>query len=120
MVVTVAQVRTQLNNISTTMLSDSVIQQQIDTASRQVNNLKSKDAPDALVDDAVLMLASYQSYLAYIEMIARDIGRFPEGADAELRRLKELADTYISVVVPKRDVPISVGKLTMTLEEAEN
>jgi len=117
MAVTVAQVRTQLNNISTTLLADAVIQQQIDTATKYLDNLKSEDADTTLVDYAVLMLASYQAYLAYIEMVARDIGRYPEGADAELRRLKDLADQYISVIAPTRESMYPVVSFTKTLED---
>jgi len=117
MTVVIADVRVQLNEISTTLVSDTVIQQQIDIATRYVENIKSKDATAQQVDDAVLTYAAYLTYVAYIEMVSRDLGRTPEGSDIEMRRLKEIADQTIAIIAPARDVSIPVSKMTTPITE---
>jgi len=96
--VTVSDVRTFLNNIDPELISDTVIQKQIDLAGPIVDAAKSKDASASDVDKAKLVYAGYLSYLAYTTEEERATGALPAAVSIRLVELKELAMTYLRLI----------------------
>jgi len=100
--VTITEVRNQLAGLSSTLISDATIQQQIDIATAFVDNIKSTSADATLVEKAKLLLASYYTYVAYVEIIHREIGDVPISSRIQLETLRRQVDSLLALIEDPR------------------
>ncbi len=108
--VTVADVRTQLAELGSTLLSDSIIQQQIDIATAYLDAVKKDDADATLLENTKLLYSSYLSFLAYVEIVHREIGEVPTFAESQRTALLEQVTRYFALVVdPRKAVEFRVA-----------
>jgi len=113
MAVTIDDVRKQLNNLSTDLVPDSTVDQQIKLATERVNKAKSADANTTLVDYATLVYAAYLTYVAYTTEVERSTGFLPASFAVHLAELKEIAETFLRIV---GEVKVGINKVTPVLK----
>jgi len=95
MTVTINDVRTILNNITSDLVSDAVIQKNIDLVSEYIDAIKDSDADSSLVEQAKLYGAAYNTLLSYSTSVERVGG----GALASaLTQASELKTRYEDLV----------------------
>jgi len=71
MTVTISDVRILLNNIASDLVSDEVIQKNINLVSDYIDAIKDSDADSTLVEQAKLFGAAYQTLLSYSTSVER-------------------------------------------------
>lgn len=110
--VQVSDVRAFLDDLPESLVSDNVIQKHIDSATALVNAVKSSQASQEQVDQAILVQASYQTLLAYATSVERSMGTVPAPILRHLEYLRELAQTWLTIVrrsSPPKFVPVMGG-----------
>ena len=108
-------VRDFLNKITDDRLHADSIAKQIEIANVIVENEKSPEASEELVEDATLVQAGYLSYLAYATEFERSVGKVPMPMLIHIDRLERLAKQFLGYV--KRGdstIPNIAGLLVVT------
>jgi len=111
--VTIFEVRNYLNALPAELVSDESVRVQIELSIAEVNKIKSGITPSSDLDNAVLALAGYKTYLAYATRIERGEGAIPAPMLTHLADLKQISDTWLSYVkrgAPEVRSPISLSK----------
>lgn len=98
MAITVDDVRRQMSDVIEDQVSDEVINQQIEISRTLVDEVKSKSASKSLVEHAVLLQATYLSYLSYAEAVRREVGEMPIALELQLERYDELSNRFLDIV----------------------
>jgi len=96
--VSVTEVRRFLGDLPSTLVSDEAIQQQIDFATGYINDIKSSEASSEQVDRAILVYASWLTFLSYAARIERSLGEVPLPVTERLKDLREEVSRALSVV----------------------
>jgi len=78
MAVTIMDVRLQLGNVSSDLISDDIIAQQIKYSTDYIMERRIAGATPLAIDISVTLLAAYNVTLAYYDVLTRDLGRTPE------------------------------------------
>lgn len=98
MTVTVTDVRNQLNLLTNEAISDDVIQSQINIATREVQLLASSSASSDDLDKAILMLASYYTYVVYSTSVEAATGFVPTPVLTKLTELQQIANRWLQYI----------------------
>ncbi len=111
--VTILEVRNYLNALPAELVNDESVRVQIELAIAEVNKTKSKIVLSSDLDNAVLALAGYKTYLAYVTRIERGEGAIPAPMLTHLADLKQISDSWLSYVkrgAPEVKSPIALSK----------
>ena len=95
--VTVADVREYLDNLSDDRVADPVVQRQIILSEAKVTAEKSSLATQAAIDNAVLTVAGYAVYLAYTAEYERGVGVLPATMQANLQLYEAAANYFLEL-----------------------
>ena len=117
MTVTITDVREFLNNLSVGRVSDKAIQQQIEVAETDLNNKKASNVAANTLEKAILVYASYLTYLAYVTEYERSAGVVPGFMVGHLQTLKQLSDSFTNYVQQGSPVPTAAVAQPSSLEE---
>jgi len=98
MTATILDVRNFLNNLSVGRVSDAVVQKQLEVATSKVNVRKAANVSEDTIDKAILVYASYLTYLAYVTEYERSVGTVPGFMVGHLQMLKDLSDDFLTYV----------------------
>jgi len=93
------EVRSYLENMPVTRVSEPAMQTAIRMADHIIDYYKSETATKKLIKDAVLAYAGYLGYLAYATEYERTAGKLPGAILIHLDRYKELADMFLLFVI---------------------
>jgi len=110
--VTIFEVRNYLNALPAELVSDESVRVQIELATAEVDKTKSRLATASDVNNAVLALAGYRTYIAYATRIERGEGAIPAPMLTHLVDLKQVSDSWLSYV--KRATPEVKSPITLT------
>jgi len=99
----VNEVRSFLGNLSESLISDSVIEHQINVAYTKVLSERSSKTTKDLLEEATLAVASYYSYLAYASRLERGPGAPAREVREQLNVYEDIADRLLQLV--RRGVP---------------
>lgn len=117
MTVTTTDVRIQLGNPTVGLISDDIIAQQIKIARDYIIERRIANASDVAIDNATIMLAAYNTAVAYYDILHRDLGRSPEFASAKLSWMWQQFQFFAEPVLGKVIKREPVGDSTESLLE---
>jgi len=110
--VTVAEVRTYLNDLPAEMVADTVVQSQINIADTIIEMETSGRVTITDKERAKLAMAGYLTYLAYATYVERGTGEVPAPILTHLTELKAVADRLVEYV--RRGRPTIEPKVSLT------
>jgi len=119
--VTIFEVRNYLNALPAELVSDESVRIQIELAIAEVNKIKSRITLSSDLENAVLALAGYRTYIAYATRIERGEGAIPAPMLTHLADLKQVSDSWLNYVkrgAPEVKSPITLSKTIWKGEKA--
>jgi len=115
--VTVAEVRTLLDEIPSALIADSTIQACIDIASVYIDQIKRTDADSTLVEKSKLMYSAYLAVISYSVSVEKATGVLPAELMVAQRNLLAEADKLIKEISVPIPTTIVVAKEMEVYEE---
>lgn len=113
--VTIADVRNYLNDLSDEHVKDPTIRIQIRLAEGIVENEKSSSATQEQIEDAILAVAGELTYSAYTTEMERGLGVLPPPVATHMTDLKAMSELFLGYVRRGSPVAISIWKLSAGL-----
>jgi len=118
--VTISDVRDFLNNLSPGRVADNTVQKQIEVATVKINAKKASGLSESTVNTAILVYASYLTYLAYVTEYERTAGVVPGFMVGHLQVLEKLANEFLTYTQQGSPVFTSAVAQPDSLEESLN
>lgn len=98
MTINTDDVRKLLRNMPESAVPDETVSLNIEIATLLISNEKSENATDDMIDKAILLHATYQSYMAYAVYYERSTGSVPPPILNQLARYEKLSDIFLDLV----------------------
>jgi len=115
--VTVEDVRSYLNNLSSEHVSDDTIRIQIRLAENIVHNEKAASATQEQIEDAILAKAGELTYIAFCTEMERALGVLPPVVATHVENLRRISDLMLSYVKRGTVSPVTAWELSESLWE---
>ena len=118
MAVTVAEIRLLLNNLTTDLVSDSVVQTNIDLATTYIDAVKSSSADSSLTDEAIKLKAVVLTLLSYSTAVERISGNIPTTVINQANEYEDILNDLIKGIKGQTSVVFEVQTTESLRDEA--